>query len=336
MIGTYGQDPQESGARLPRFAKRAQEEAFLDDFNRALLAVSSDVMPTAARAAVLPIIYIVGVPRSGTTLLSQLVSRFLPVGYVNNLIARCWRRPAVGIVLTRALLGERAREGITFHSSYGTTHEVVGPHEFGYFWRQWLSLDAAPNHHLSPDAQQAVDREGLRVALEQEILGVFDSPVVFKNVICGFHAALLTAVHPPSLFIHIVRDPYSAATSILEARMLRYGSYDTWWSLKPSTYPFSHRNDPAAEVAQQVVDCRREFEQELSRPGVQSMTVGYEELCRDPAGVLDRIGQRIVAFGVSCQRVPGDLPALTPTPPSSLPDPLVRRLRECLAQAERP
>lgn len=333
MRGLQTQDPHELGERLPRFAKQERDEQFLAELNHALLRVSLTALPGAPNPERLPILYIVGVPRSGTTLLSQLVSRYLPVGYINNLIARCWLRPAIGIALSRSLFGDHAREGITFHSSYGTTQEVVGPHEFGYFWRHWLPLDQAPNHHLSAEAQASVDQPGLKRALEEEILGAFGAPVVFKNVICGFHAALLTRLHPASLFIHITRDPYAAATSILEARHLRYGSYDVWWSLKPSSYPFRHRGDPAAEVAQQVLDCRQEFERELAQPGVRSMTVTYEDLCASPATVLDVICQGVQRFGIPFQRLSGELPALSPTPPSPLPEALQRRLKECLSPA---
>ena len=139
------QDPHESGKRLPRFAKQDRDELFRDELNQAFRHIPFTTAPASLSVEQLPILYIVGVPRSGTTLLSQLVSRYCPVGYINNLIARCWLRPSVGIALSRCLFGDRAREGITFHSSYGATQEVVGPHEFGYFWRHWLPLDQAPN-----------------------------------------------------------------------------------------------------------------------------------------------------------------------------------------------
>ena len=332
MTGPHLRDPHESGTRLPRFAKQGRDEQFLEAFNSGLRDMTQVLTPAPPHPDQLPILYIVGVPRSGTTLLSQLVSRYLPVGYINNLIARCWSRPSVGIGLSRSLFGDRSREGITFQSSYGTTQEVVGPHEFGYFWRHWLALDQAPHHHLSVDAVGALDAHGLKQALEQEILGAFEQPVVFKNVICGFHAAYLATVHPRSLFIHITRDQYAAATSILEARQLRYGSYDVWWSLKPSTYPFRYQGDPGAEVAQQVRDCRTEFECELSQPGVQAMTVSYEALCENPAGVLDEIAGRVRAFGIPFERLNEELPHLFPTPPSTLPEDLQRRVRECLPQ----
>jgi len=87
------QDPHESGKRLPRFAKQDRDELFLDELNQAFRHIPFTTAPASLSVEQLPILYIVGVPRSGTTLLSQLVSRYCPVGYINNLIARCWLRP---------------------------------------------------------------------------------------------------------------------------------------------------------------------------------------------------------------------------------------------------
>ena len=40
-----------------------------------------------------PLLFIVGVPRSGTTLLYQLMCTHLDVGYVSNAMARWWMAP---------------------------------------------------------------------------------------------------------------------------------------------------------------------------------------------------------------------------------------------------
>ena len=45
-----------------------------------------------------PIIFIVGVPRSGTTLLSQLLIEHLDIGYINNHIAKYWMAPLHSLI----------------------------------------------------------------------------------------------------------------------------------------------------------------------------------------------------------------------------------------------
>ena len=62
-------------------------------------------------------IFLVGPPRSGTTLLFQLVCRHLEVGYFSNRHARYYG----GISYRERLLGHAAAEGIDYNSQYGLT-----------------------------------------------------------------------------------------------------------------------------------------------------------------------------------------------------------------------
>jgi hypothetical protein len=287
------QDPHEPTDRLEAFRKSAALEDYFDALNLALARADLPMRSGDGEAARgLPILYVVGVPRSGTTLLSQLISRYLPVGYIDNLIARFWLRPSVGIRLSRAVLGTDARREIRLQSTHGATAGVAGPHEFGYFWRHWLGLDRSATHKLDPEELARIDATGLKDALEVEILGSFGAPTVFKNVICGLQASFLSGLHPSSVFVMIHRDPVDAAQSILRARQARYGSESKWWSLKPSSYQeIVEIPDPIGQVARQVRDIHREMTAELRRPGVRALHVDYSRLCEDPAGTLRRIGE---------------------------------------------
>lgn len=328
-------DPHDSVSRRQAYVKDEAEEAFLWRLNTVLQQAALPPVGHSVPPESLPIVYIVGVPRSGSTVLSQLVSRYLPLGYVNNFIARFWLRPSVGIHLYRTMFDESSRNEIALRSTHGVSDGIHGPHEFGYFWRHWLQLDRSPTHHLTAEAVDRLEREGLKQglkqALEQEILASFGSGVVFKNVICGFQARFLTQVHPRSLFVLVRRDPLEVATSILNCRQERYGSYEAWWSLKPSTYPFEIApSDPAAQVARQVLDSQTEFEQELSSPGVQTVEIQYERLCENPAAALQAICTRLGSLDADVKPIATNIPALTVSRPPRLEAVLEARLRECI------
>jgi hypothetical protein len=315
-------DPHEHGARVPQHAKDERDEEYFAALNAYLCGFdSSGTTLSAVDSSTLPVIYIVGAPRSGTTLLSQLLSRYLPVGYIDNIVARFWQRPSVGIRLSKALLGEFGREGISFESIHGVTRGVAGPHEFGYFWRRWLALDGAETHKLTNSEASAVDIKGIQRVLESELLSEFGAPVIFKNVICGFQADILTRAHPASLFVWIRRDTEDVVRSILKCRMERYGSYSAWWSLKPSTFQLLSRIDsPVRQVLGQVTDCMREFELELSKPSMNTLIMDYNDVLTNPTDVLAKVCNALSSFGYKLSPLFSEIPVLDNPKKVVLPD----------------
>jgi hypothetical protein len=287
-------DPHESGLRQAVFRKDEYLEAYFDRLNRHLAGFEVEGIPGGEKY---PVIYVVGLPRSGTTLLSQLISRCLPVGYINNLIARFWRNPVVGIRLSQAAFGPDIREKINLSSTHGVTTDPWGPHEFGYFWRHWLKLDEARTHKLPADILARVERTGLRQALDR-MAGAFGAPLIFKNIICGFQASFLNEVRPNSLFVLIERDPQAVAVSLLRSRKERYGDASVWWSLKPSTYEeICNIKSQEVQIERQIVDGARDFQEELAKPGVNSIRLSYEALCANPVKSLEMIASATESFG---------------------------------------
>lgn len=289
-------DPHEAGVRLNAFQKDEVLEQYLVLLNRHLEGFSpEEAIADAGRNH--PIIYIVGLPRSGTTLLSQLVSRYFPVGYINNLIARFWLNPAVGIRLSQVVFGSDVREKISLKSTHGVTTDPWGPHEFGYFWRYWLKLDESRTHKLSAEILKKIDRAGLGLVLNR-MAGAFCAPLVFKNIICGLQASLLSEIRPNSLFVLIERDPKAVAVSLLRSRKERYGNASVWWSLKPSTYEeICTLKSPEEQIERQLRDGARDFQEELAKPGINFIRLSYEGLCADPAGSLQQIANATASLG---------------------------------------
>ena len=287
-------DPHLGAACTGAFAYNTLSEDFFSALNTGLQHIA---LPQQQRRSDLPIVYIVGAPRTGTTLLSQLISRHLDVGYVSNILARFWARPSVGVFLSQAILGDNPDAAPAFESTHGRTANPAGPHEFGYFWRHWLRLDACRTHHLTPEDIASVDAPGLTRALEEELLGASGKPFVFKTVVAGFCARFLTQIHPRSLFVYVDRNARDVARSLLRCRMERYGNYHTWWSLKPSTWPFAC-DTPGEEAALQVTHCCAEILDELNSPSVNSIHLTYQDICTDPQGVLERIRSALQPWGI--------------------------------------
>ena len=287
-------DPHDAGQRRECFRK---DEGLEDYFTRLNAHLATFDQGGESSGAAFPLIYIVGLPRSGTTLLSQLLSRYLPVGYINNLIARFWRNPVVGIRLSQVVFGSDIRQKIELASTHGVTAEPWGPHEFGYFWRHWLRLDEAPTHKLSKTHLDSLDCTGLAMTLNR-MAAAIEAPLVFKNIICGFQAEFLTKIRPNSLFILIERDPKAVAASLLRSRQQRYGDESVWWSLKPSTFDEIRCLPTAqAQIERQIADGRSDFHAELLQSDVNLIRITYEDLCRDPLNSIQMVADASAALG---------------------------------------
>ena len=86
-------------------------------------------------------IYLCGLPRSGTTLTSQIIARGLDLSYINNLAARFWLAPLQGILFSQAVIGKEKLN--LFKSDYGKSLELHGIHEFMYFWYDRLNINSS-------------------------------------------------------------------------------------------------------------------------------------------------------------------------------------------------
>jgi hypothetical protein len=240
-----------------------------------------------------PILYVVGAPRSGTTLLSQLLSCHTNLGYINNLIAAFWQAPLYGIRLSRKLVPAPAPS--SFQSEFGRTRGIHEPHEFGYFWSSLLGYEDLMQKDEA--AERAIDWSRVRLVLAN-ISHEFGGPVVFKYVPLGWHIAKMQEVLPKSCFVIVRRDPTLNAISLLKMRKQFLGSVERWASLKPLEYAQLKEQPYWRQVAGQVWYLDKSMAEQIERVGGRNcVDVTYENLCREPKRVLLAIRQLLKANG---------------------------------------
>ena len=256
-----------------------------------------------------PIIFVFGPPRSGTTLISQLIASCCDVGYINNLMARFWLTPIHGIRLSKAVLGDQRAH--SFQSNYARTQELTDIHEFGYFWRHHLKKEHQSDVVFSQERESTINWEQLKVVLasmQQE----FGGAMVFKNIFGSYHLTRLKALLEKVIYVYIRRDPLDTAISILEARKKYYQDLNTWWSYTPIEYLSLKDLDYWQQIAGQVYYLRKYYDQQVENLNAVSIAVEYADLVQQPNLVLEQIAER------SRQLYQQDI-ALISSPPPSLP-----------------
>jgi hypothetical protein len=222
-----------------------------------------------------PSIFIIGVPRSGTTLVSQILSACADVGYVNNLMARFWMAPAVGASLSLHVLNRRVFTG---SSTFGQTRYAEEPHEFGQFWRTVLNYEDM----VQKSSDKDISWENLATTLNR-VASVYEKPVVYKVFQLYWHLAVFHKYLPSAKWIWIRRDPVENALSLLQMRKEKTGDFNTWFSARPmGAEKYDHK--PAwVQVAAQVKLIEDWIEKQLAGiPAENSFQISLDDLCSNP------------------------------------------------------
>ncbi|MCG8610516.1 MAG: sulfotransferase [Pseudomonadales bacterium] len=230
-----------------------------------------------------PPIFIIGAPRSGSTLLFQLVTDYFDVGFLSNGHMRMWGAPGFYEYLTRA---SRKHHQSNYRSRLGQTQGEYAPNEGGpFFYRffrrspQYVPLDAV-NPTQMENFTQAVGT--FTAACERSI--------VFKNMHCALRLRPLAQALPNALFLVINRSLLDNSQSLLAARMKTYGNYETWWSMEPPSFE-TIKNLPAEEqVVRQILDIQRLIDEDKQAIGADRfLELHYETVTQNPAATMHQI-----------------------------------------------
>lgn len=242
----------------------------------------------------IPPVFIVGPPRSGTTLLYQLMAASLDVGYINNFMARFWLAPVVGAYLSAQVLGISKQADV--HSDLGRTKGLGGVHEFGYFWKRFFPGKTDYAADIDAESEALLKRE---VGTMQSVLG---KRLVFKNLTCGLRIAPLAKVFGEPVFIEVRRSPLANAMAILKARRKFHGNEDVWWSLEPGNLDELKKLPVPLQLEAQICRLREDISSAVKRTGARHMVVAYEDLCTNTEEILRDLAEFIsVLFVAPCE-----------------------------------
>ena len=271
--------------RTEEYRKDPNQEQLLEKLNEALESVERELV-TEFSSPDKPTIFVVGAPRSATTLIHQLCAQTDQFGYISNYIARFWMAPYVGALQQKALgILEEAR--MSYNSDYGRTSGWPEPHQFNYFWKKWLRYDE--DHPMNQDVLDAIDRTYFRAEIAA-LEGVFGQPMVFKSLYCGLQIDFLKEVLPRARFVVCTRDPLYQAQSILGGRKAFFGSYDGWFSLKPPQYHELKERSPYVQVAGQVYHILKEIGKDIAQlPDSEYVLIDQLDLVENPKREVGKI-----------------------------------------------
>lgn len=321
----------DGAVRNPGFARNPALEEALADLARAIEPLNDRLVRPGARPS-RPVVFVVGGPRSGSTLAMQLLAASGSLAYPTNLLGRFAASPALGARVQRLLLdpaydhqGELSDIGaaVDFDSLLGKTVGVRQPNEFWYFWRRFFPVEEP--RPLTAGERDDADVAGF-VAELAAVEEVLDAPLALKAQLLEMDLDLLDDALDATVFVDVRRRPLFHMQSLLEARR-RFSPDGAWWSSRPPGASALDGSTVHRQVAGQALLLRRHLDALLGRvaPG-RRVGIDYEQLCAAPDRLLAEVGDR---FRAQDHRLapPSRLPTTASRDVERLPDHDLRLLR---------
>lgn len=251
-----------------------------------------------------PLGFIVGAPRSGSTLLLQWLASLGVFCYPTNVLNRFAYAPYIGALIQKLLFDPEydfseefsdINSSVEFTSNLGKTKGALDTNEFQHFFRNYMN-NFDPQY-LTREELNQVDFDGIRNGLAS-IEYAFEMPFIVKLVMLEFHLETVFSKIKNSIILYIKRNPLYNMQSLLLAREKYYNDKTVWWSVKPKEYEKLKEMDIYHQIAGQVYYTNKALENALgSIPGKNKISIRYEDFCKNPGKYYHEIKEKYKAHG---------------------------------------
>jgi hypothetical protein len=233
-----------------------------------------------------PPIFIIGPPRSGSTLAMQVITEAFDLGYFSNYHCKNINSEKLSNNDYKKKIDHRVPS--SFSSFHGDTDGETAPAECGNWWYQFFRVD--PTYVTLED----VDRKKMNRFRKniEEMTIAFGKPIIFKNLYASLRLRPICHYIPESLFIVINRNDVENGHSLLETRKKVFNNYETWWSMKPPRFSKLKKLSPPEQVIEQIRNIHITIDMDLKASGSplsRRFDLKYEEFCEDPNKIMNAI-----------------------------------------------
>lgn len=222
-----------------------------------------------------PIVFLVGAPRSGSTIFYQKITNELDCIYPDNLVEMNRENLFLGFKRSADYFKYTAHN--TDKSKFGDTtkHSLNAPSENGFFWYKWLPVGRDYVEAEEISAESIVEIRKLFSA----IINYHQKPLIIKNLKMGMRLDVLKKAFPEARIIQINREPYFNAQSIYLVRK-KLSNPNQWWSVMPPNYlELLNKKNIMQQSVAQVYYLRKQISKDLEKnyPG-DYLNIDYMKL----------------------------------------------------------
>lgn len=220
-------------------------------------------------------IFILGVPRTGSTILYQFITAFFNISYIDNLINLSRQNLFFGFWLSNRIFKNKSHN--SFSSSFGNTQQegLHAPSEAGQVWYEWLPKgDVVLNKNSVSDKKKKSFKKNILA-----ILNKYEKPLIIKNLYFNLRIKLLYEIFPTAKFIIIKRNPLYIAQSLYIGRKKNNDNINKWWSIKPKNFEDLSKLNVYDQIAGQIYYLEQQLYNDIALYSKENiLEVSYENL----------------------------------------------------------
>jgi len=273
----------------------ARLDEYLEKLNQSIYQEKQSIDKTR-----FPVVFIVGVPRSGTTLLSQWLAATGEFCYPSNFISRFYKAPFLGGLIQELIFNKKydyknelnlSAENISFKSDLGKTVGILEPHEFWYFWRRFFNFPDIPvSNEIFSEKANFSDF----IYEIDNFQSVFNKPFFVKSLIINPYILSFAKNMKNAIFLFIKRDPVENMISLLRTREKYFNDINIWYSFKPKEFEKLESLDPYMQVAGQVYFTNMKINEDLKEiPDSKKIITNYSDFCINPMLVYQELRNKL-------------------------------------------
>jgi hypothetical protein len=237
-----------------------------------------------ATSPLFPPIFVIGLPRAGSTLVYQALVRGLHFAFFHNAAALFPAAPcAISGLLAR--LAPWSGPPAVFTSEYGVVPGWQAPSQARKIWGRWFPMDQS---YVAADHLSAASLREMRatVAFLERLAR---APFVSKAQGHAVRILPLCEAFPGSVFVRVRRSHAEVAESILAGRRDCFHDDAHWFSAKPSDHRTLNSLAPCAQIAAQIHGLERDMDRDLQAAASDRIfEITYDDFCAAPRVFLVR------------------------------------------------
>lgn len=234
---------------------------------------------TKNRINSVPVICIIGTPRSGSTLAYQVLTEAFENNHLTNFTNLFYATPILGFKIQKILCQQYKNK---YHSNHGFVSGFCGESEGLKFWDYWCNQGLEENN-----SQDKIQLKKLHNRLKK----IDEKPFITGYVGLSFSMDFMRNEFNDILFVYIERDMLSTCYSFYKF----YNESSDLMSLVPKSCIGKKYDNKYGMVFDQIKQIQACINRKYSD---DCISISYEELCENPNKIINKIQDKATNMGI--------------------------------------